>query len=214
MPVVAFTVLSEVDPAFKSTHQYSILPSSNKKLNNEKLAFNRFHMVFSWLILPSPFHGCVVCVLFPFCERLSELWSLCASGGLQASSAAAAVVVWRDCAAVSPTHRTQTHTHKHTASRSVLSVSLSVSVSLSATHMRWVSTPTHSLPPLSPGAPLSLFPLSLFPHKFSTSSLSSLTSSCVIQLRNISSSRRAINIFCPPKTVRIIIFLIITAVFL
>lgn len=68
--------------------------------------------------------------LFPLSERLSELWSLCSSGGLQASSAA--VVLCRDCVAVSPTHQIQTHrrTHKHTNTRTCL-VSLSACFCLS-----------------------------------------------------------------------------------
>lgn len=154
--------------------------------------------------------------LFPLSERLSELWSLCSSGGLQASSAA--VVFCRDCVAVSPTHQIQTHrrTHKHTNTRTCL-VSLSACFCLSCaqphTHASGIR-PSTSSPLLYPGAHLSLFPRSLFPRQFSTSSLSSLASSCVIQLKNIRSSRPAINIPCPPKTVRIIIFLIITVVFL
>lgn len=84
---------------------------------------------------------------------------------------------------------------------------------LNRTHASGIR-PSTSSPPLHPGAHLSLFPRSLFPRQFSTSSLSSLASSCVIQLKNIRSSRPAINIPCPPKTVRIIIFLIITVVFL
>lgn len=111
---------------------------------------------------------------------------------------------------------TRTHTLRCGRSAGVLSClclafCFSLSVVLSATHMHWVSAPTCAVPLPSSGAPLSL---SLFSHEFSTSSHSALASSCVIQLRNIRSSRLAINIACPPKTVRIIIFLIITAVFL
>lgn len=152
--------------------------------------------------------------LFPLSERLSELWSLCSSGGLQASSAA--VVFCRDCVAVSPTHQIQTHRRTNTQIHArVLSPFLPVFVCLvlNRTHASGIR-PSTSSPLLYPGAHLSLFPRSLFPRQFSTSSLSSLASSCVIQLKNIRSSRPAINIPCPPKTVRIIIFLIITVVFL
>lgn len=105
-----------------------------------------------------------------------------------------------------------TYTHiKNTTSQSVLSECFY----LSATHIRWVfclthtHTHTHFLSALQPLEPLCL---SLLPHEFSTSALSSLTSSCVTQLKNIRNSRPAINIAFPPKTVRIIIFLVITAV--
>lgn len=88
--------------------------------------------------------------LFPLCERLSELWSLCSSGGLQASSAA--VVFCRDCVAVSPTHQIQTHrrTHKHTNTRTCLvsvflPFCLFLSVLCSTAHMHRVSAPPHPL---------------------------------------------------------------------
>ena len=112
-----------------------------------------------------------------------------------------------------PNTNTLTHTHTQTQPCVVNSASMCLFLPFFVCLALGIRPRTHSAPP-SPGAPLSLFPQSLFPHQFSTSSLSSLTSSCVIQRRNISSSRPAINIACPPKTVRIIIFLIITAVFL
>lgn len=93
-----------------------------------------------------------------------------------------------------------------TASCSELSVCLNICV---------VCAHALSLSPSIPRSPsVSFSSLSSPSRFFHLLSFSSLTSSCVIQLRNISSSRLAINIACPPKTVRIIIFLVITAVFL
>lgn len=84
--------------------------------------------------------------LFPLSERLSELWSLCSSGGLQASSAA--VVFCRDCCGFSyaPNTNTQTHTQTHKYTHvSCLPFCLFLSVLCSTAHMHRVSAPPHPL---------------------------------------------------------------------
>lgn len=134
---------------------------------------------------------------FPLSERLSVLWSLASvwwSAGRRLLS-----YFLRRCAAVCAAHQKQTqkNTHVHAAAAcrlvslppSSLRHSFSFMVSRPLTHTRIrVSTPTctHMAPP--PPLELSSVSLSPFPHEFSTSSLSSLTSSCVTQLRSISSS--------------------------
>ena len=187
-------------PSFNSKHQYhSSCPSKEfsdpeaKKLSNKKLLWSinstwKERTLFSWLFLPFHFDGCLVCVIFLL---VSPLW--------EALRAVVTVFAWWPaglvsccrrseglCRGFTHTHRTQTHTHINTQThaRVVYTLSLfmnlslffclSLSVLLLATHMRRVSAParTHTPIPLAlPGAPLSLFPLSLFPHKFSTSSL-------------------------------------------
>lgn len=110
---------------------------------------------------------------------LSEL--LRPSGGPRASSAA--VAVWTDCTVGSHARLTQTHTCINTRK----------------TPCHVLKLRTHSLSPLFHPT------LTGFPAPLSFSLSPPSTSSCVRQLRNISRSRQAINIVCPPKIVRIII---------
>lgn len=120
--------------------------------------------------------------------------------GLVVGWSPAAVVLFKAlCGGLCRTPKTNTHKKTHTCmlrQRVVSSPSPPpVYVILS---LLWYPGPSHTqeleCPPphahICPPHLLWSFPLSLspFPHEFSTSSLSSLTSSCVTQLRSISSS--------------------------
>lgn len=121
-----------------------------------------------------------------------SLWVSCGSRILASVWRPAGLICSRRCLDWLRTHTPNTNTHMHKHMKTLCHV-----------------VKRHTLPLLLSFILLSsvfrLLCLSLSPPS---------TSSCVSQLRNISRSRQAINIVCPPKIVRIIIWLEIAAVFL
>lgn len=147
------------------------------------------------------FHNCAACVKYTSSCFLSVRASqacghcvhpvACRLHHLLSSSRANELLVFFH----TPNSNTCKHTNVH-----LFTGCLSVSSCLSHTHGKYKRLP-------HPSSGASVSPPSFFFFHFSTSALSSLTSSCVIQQRNISSTRPAINMSAHPRLLGLLFFL-------